>query len=95
MAERDPMTFETRLADAFEQYVAAGAPVDVDARTIGPPWRSALAVLELSGTDDVVRRGPVVGVGSVSRRNGPGRSATGGPAGADGPCLQWLPEVQL
>ncbi|HEY3335450.1 MAG TPA: hypothetical protein VGK16_09480 [Candidatus Limnocylindrales bacterium] len=33
MPERDPMTFETRLADAFGRYVVA-APVDVDARTL-------------------------------------------------------------
>ncbi len=35
MAERDPMSFEARLADAFDRYVTAGAPVAVDARTIG------------------------------------------------------------
>lgn len=33
MTERDPMTFETRLTEAFAQYVAA-APVEVDARTM-------------------------------------------------------------
>ena len=35
MAERDLMSFEARLADAFDRYVTAGAPVAVDARTIG------------------------------------------------------------
>ena len=33
MPERDPMTFESRLADAFDRYVAA-APVDVDALSL-------------------------------------------------------------
>jgi hypothetical protein len=57
MHERDPLTFETRLADAFERYVVA-APVDVDSRTL----------VALVATDAARHRRPTFGPLAISPR---------------------------
>ena len=108
LTQRSPMTFavaddgrRAAMVSGTTLWVVDSITGAIARQSLGStisawsPDRSALAVLESSGTDDVVRAwDPWSASGPSVAATVPVEAPPVGPAGADGPCIQWLPEVQ-